>query len=614
MRASPGLFLLYNNVILGGMEVLAIYARTSVDKSENSTIDQQVKAGIEFANNNNMKHKIFQDKGISGYKIEEDEEKNPFDNRPAFAEMIDDIKAGKINAVWVWEHSRISRNQYASSFIFYIFSKYKIRLYEKDKEYDLNDPATQLFRSILDAVAQYERQLIVMRTTRGQHDAINSGRRSYSILFGYRKTNKNEKGNFIWEPVPSEIERLKNWYKKFLAGETLSNIILSEAEFNKKGNREYILQSTSQLSRFLQHHIYTGYNLTTAGLEYLRKFDNFEINSLQMLQNPDYWAKSILYPLEIITREEWIGVKERLRIYRENYKVAAHRRAEKSIGTGIISCGYCGIKYFYQLQAVKVKGEKKQYYYYSHHQSLLKKCKKSKKTIPIEKIDTILKIFVLYSTITSDSETKFLKERLFQDGIEVKAIKEKVKVLKNDRRKAEKQINKFKTALETTEDVGAITILAKQIDNTEKALNDIDNNIVNAEVELEEKQDAMGETKSQLMHYSVSGLLKNFFEKWNIEEQRNHLLKVIDSAVITGTQLDIKSGEYTYRFDINKKYVFPESIYNEMLNEAKEDIDYFSHFKNKPDEHFSRRMWAILVISEIRRICKYEEKEKLLIF
>ena len=606
------LFLLYNNAILGGMKVLAIYARTSIDKAEKSTIDQQVKAGIEFASKNNMIPKVFQDKGISGYKIEEDES-NPFKNRPAFTEMVGEIKSGEIDAVWVWEHSRLSRNQYTSAYIFHLFSKHKIRYYAKDKEYDLTDPTTKLLRSLLDAVAEYERYLIVMRTTRGLYNAIDNGKRSYSILFGYCKTGKNEKGNYIWEPVPYEIERLSNWYKKFLAGETLSSIILSEAEYNEKGNREYLLQRTSQLSRFLQHHIYTGYNLTTAGLEYLHKFDDFEIDNLQMLQNPDYWVKSIPYSLEIITREEWIEVKERLRIYREKLKTAS-RRAEKSIGTGIITCEYCGAKYFHQLQARKIKGGLKKYYYYSHHRNLGDKCEKSQKTIPIDKIDTIFKIFVLYSTITSDSESKFLKERLFQEDIEVKAIKEKVKILKRDRQKTETQISKFKTALETTEDVGTITVLAKQIDKTETALAETENSIISAEAELQERQEAMNKTKSQLMHYSIRDLLTQFFEKWNIEEQRNHLLKIVDSAVITGTTLKIKSGEYTYIFDTNKKYEFPTFVYNEMLKEVKEDIDYFSNFSKNKDTQFNNSMWAILAESEIKGICEHKEAEKQLIF
>ena len=117
------------------------------------------------------------------------------------------------------------------------------------------------------------------------------------------------------------------------------------------------------------------------------------------------------------------------------------------------------------------------------------------------------------------------------------------------------------------------------------------------------------------MHYSICDLLTQFFEKWNIEEQRNHLLKIVDNAVITGTTLNIKSGEYTYIFDTNKKYEFPTVVYNEMLKEAKEDIDYSSFFRNKPDDHFERRMWSILVMSEsVWHICEWRDKEKQLIF
>lgn len=595
------------------MEVLAIYARTSTDKAENSTIEQQVKAGIEFASKNNMNPKVFQDKGISGYKIEEDENKNPFENRPAFTQMIEDIKKGTIDAVWVWEHSRISRNQYASAYIFNIFSKYKIRLYEKDKEYDLNDPNTQLLRTMLDAVAQYERQLIVKRTTRGLHNAIDNGKRSYPSLFGYRKTIKNSKGNYIWEPVESELLQVKNWFTRYKNGESLKNIVFSQNSNENKAS--HILKRTTHLSRTLQHYVYTGYSLNTKGLDYLKKFDNFEIDNLQMLHNPDYWVKSIPYSLEIINREDWIEVKERLRIYKEKHKKNTNRRAEKSIGTGLITCGYCGAKFFYQVQAHKRKKGLVLYPYYFHMSCLDRTCLQSPKSVSQDKIDTIFKIFVLYSTITSDSKSKFLKERLFQEDIEVKAIKEKIKILKRDHQKTETQISKFRTALETTEDVGAITVLAKQIDNTETTLTEIKNSIISGEAELQEKQEAMNKTKSQLMHYSICDLLTQFFEKWNIEEQRNHLLKIVDSAVITGTTLNIKSGEYTYIFDTNKKYEFPTVVYNEMLKEAKEDIDYSSFFRNKPDDHFERRMWSILVMSEsVWHICEWRDKEKQLIF
>ena len=49
--------------------MLGIYARTSRDNPVEivSTIDQQIKAGIEFANRNGLEYQVYADKGISGY-------------------------------------------------------------------------------------------------------------------------------------------------------------------------------------------------------------------------------------------------------------------------------------------------------------------------------------------------------------------------------------------------------------------------------------------------------------------------------------------------------------------------------------------------------------------
>jgi DNA invertase Pin-like site-specific DNA recombinase len=149
--------------------MLGIYCRTSIQQdAEISTIIQQRSAGIKFAEENKFEYEIYEDEGKSGFKISDDDQ-DPFNNRPSFTNLINDIKNKKIDKVWVWEHSRLSRNRYASAFIFNIFEKHKITLYENKKEFKLDDPEITFQMSILDAAAQYERQLIVSRTTRGKH-------------------------------------------------------------------------------------------------------------------------------------------------------------------------------------------------------------------------------------------------------------------------------------------------------------------------------------------------------------------------------------------------------------------------------------------------------------
>jgi DNA invertase Pin-like site-specific DNA recombinase len=113
--------------------MLGIYCRTSKERDfETSTISQQRTAGIKFAEEHKFEYEIYEDEGKSGFKISDDDN-DPFNNRPAFINLINDIKNKKIDKVWVWEHSRLSCNQYASAFIFNIFEKFKVKLFENQK-------------------------------------------------------------------------------------------------------------------------------------------------------------------------------------------------------------------------------------------------------------------------------------------------------------------------------------------------------------------------------------------------------------------------------------------------------------------------------------------------
>ncbi len=217
-----------------------------------------------------------------------------------------------MESVWFWEHSRISRNQYASAFIFNIFQKYKITLYEKDKEFNLSDPTNQMLRQILDAVAQYERQLIVGRTTRGLYNAIDSGKRAHAKFFGYRRAGRDKNNNLLWEPVENELEQIRKWYAQYKNGKSLRFIILSQIDGTDKLETQVLLKRSTKLGRFLAHAEYTGYNLTMKGLEILHKLEKCEIDNLQTLKNKEYWVKSLAYTVQIISIEEWIDIRERL--------------------------------------------------------------------------------------------------------------------------------------------------------------------------------------------------------------------------------------------------------------------------------------------------------------
>lgn len=558
--------------------MLGIYARTSRDNPLEviSTIDQQIKAGIEFAIKNGLEYQVYADKGISGYKISEEEESDPFNNRPQFTQLVNDIKNKKIDSVWVWEHSRISRNQYASAFIFNIFQKHKITLYEKDKEFNLSDPTNQMLRQILDAVAQYERQLIVGRTTRGLYNAIDSGRRAHAKFFGYRRVGRDKNNNIVWEPVESELEQIRKWYAQYKEGKSLRSIILSQIDGTDKLETAVLLQRATKLNRFLSHAEYTGYNLNMKGLEILHKFEKCEIDNLQALKNKEYWVKSIAYNVQIISIEEWVDIRERLQ---QNKLVRASRdvnkrRAEKSLATGLIKCGCCGLYYYhYHMHYKSAKlNDFVDFYYYYHHKSFgNERCSNRPKSLDVKRIDNIFEAFVLYFFALFDNYQTAMQEDLESRNIELMKIEETQKSFDKEIAQIKRQIEKLNLALESTDDVKAITVLAARISDCEERIKTIAEKKAENFIVLSKKNEEMEKLQSNMYFYSMADQILNFHKKYNIEEKRTTLMKIIDEAIVFGKYLLIRNANRVFVFDTKKNYGFPEDAYN--VFEAVRDID-----------------------------------------
>ena len=549
--------------------MLGIYARTSRDNPVEivSTIDQQIKAGIEFANRNGLEYQVYADKGISGYKISEEEETDPFNNRPQFTQLVNDIKNKKVESVWVWEHSRISRNQYASAFIFNIFQKYKITLYEKDKEFNLSDPTNQMLRQILDAVAQYERQLIVGRTTRGLYNAIDSGKRAHAKFFGYKRVGRDKNNNLIWEPVESELTQVSNWYAQYKEGKSLRSIILNQTIDSSKTETQVLLQRATKLGRFLAHAEYTGYNLTMKGLEILHKFEKCEIPNLQELKQRKYWVKSQAYTREIISIDEWVDIREKLQKNKitRNENQAKKRKAEKSLSTGLIKCGCCGLYYYYYHMYYKKRNSDNysNYYYYYHHKTFGNQfCDNKPKSLDIEKIDSIFEMFVIYYFMLFDTNKTAMQDTVNHKNLEIMKLKESLKNIKSEIDRTKRQIEKFKLALDNTDDVKAITVLATRISDEEEKIKELTEKYTINNSLLEDMNGEIEKLQSDITFYSMANQILNFHKKYNLEEKRTTLLRLVDEAVIFGTNLLIKNEKNLFIFNVKKDYKLPEYSYN----------------------------------------------------
>jgi hypothetical protein len=188
----------------------------------------------------------------------------------------------------------------------------------------MNDPQTQMIRGILDSISQYERHLIVGRTTRGLHDSINRGIRGYREFYGYKKEGLTNDGYVKWVPVKSEIENIKYSYKMILKGSTIKGVLL-ELYKNKKIKENERSVLTKKWTRILRHFENTGYSLNTDGLKIFNQFKKCEIESLNELDNTKYYVKSVTYPIKTVTIKDWIKVVEKLQIHKIVYKEKTRR-------------------------------------------------------------------------------------------------------------------------------------------------------------------------------------------------------------------------------------------------------------------------------------------------
>jgi hypothetical protein len=155
--------------------------------------------------------------------------------------------------------------------------------------------------------------LIVGRTSRGQRKQFDEGRKVHQKLYCYEKAGKDNKGFTIWKPVESEIETYNYILKRYKDGASLRKIMFEVYGMNKPEKYQFASYA-AKLGTILRKHQYTGYQLTFEGLELYKQFRKYKIDSIQILKDKKYWIKSVPYPIELISINEWVDIAERLNI------------------------------------------------------------------------------------------------------------------------------------------------------------------------------------------------------------------------------------------------------------------------------------------------------------
>jgi DNA invertase Pin-like site-specific DNA recombinase len=578
------------------MGILGIYVRTSIDK-DNTSIEQQKRMGKTFCQKNKFEYQIYEDVGKSGFKIEDEE--NPFKTRPGLIKLIEDIEKKIVDKIWVFEHSRLSRNQYASFILNRTFEKHSITIYENDKKFDMNNPQNQMIQGILTQISQYERHLITTRSTRGVRDTINRGIRGFNELYGYKKGGIKDDGYMRWIPVKPEIENIRYAFQEYLKGKPVNQIVIElfKKKINEKNRSGYV----KKWGRLLRQFAYTGYSLNTDGLELYNKYMKFEIDGIKELKDKKYYVKSLSYPEKIVSIENWIKVVEKLHSNKEVYKNKM-RRSDTEAMTGIIQCPYCELRYYYALD--------KNIAYYRHHAKKL--CGQRPKSFSVESMNSLIEVFYFYFYLVYDDTKTLIEESQKILKLNLLEIKERIKEIETENSRQQKQIERFQSIYEETKDTDLLKLTLIKEKELISKIETNNEGIKKYKVELEELNRKYDQDEMELTYYNVKDTVIDFIEKMTNEEKRTSLIKVIKTCQVFGKYLVIDTGKLLFIFNTDNDYFLPDDVYDKFKKDKRFKQNFLNSGSLTDDDtgFFSREVLELLKMPEkkMKNITKRQEE------
>lgn len=139
--------------------------------------------------------------------------------RPKLYELFQAIKAGEVKHLWIYDQSRLSRNDQVASILRYEFNKQGVTLYTKDGQFDLSSPSDKLLKQMLDAVAEFENSVRAERSRIGKLMKVKGGFWHGGVPpFGYEIS----KGKLA--EIKTESKWVKFIFKQALKGNSVASI------------------------------------------------------------------------------------------------------------------------------------------------------------------------------------------------------------------------------------------------------------------------------------------------------------------------------------------------------------------------------------------------------
>lgn len=285
------------------------------------------------------KYAEFQEFNILGEYSDEGKSGKNIDNRPEFKEMLNRITSGEeyVDFVLVFKLSRFGRNAADVLSSLQLMQDYDTNLICVEDGIDSSKDSGKLMISVLSAVAEIERENILVQTMEGRKQKAREGKWNGGLPpYGY----KLENGELKIVEVEAEVIRII--YDKFIhttMGAATIAKYLNQQGYKKiqRQNRSLTTFSANFVKKALDNPVYYG------KIAYGRR----KTEKIQGTRNQFHKVVQSEYPIydgiheAIISEEDWmLANAKRKRTGIKNEKIYSTEHCH--ILSGIIKCPECG--------------------------------------------------------------------------------------------------------------------------------------------------------------------------------------------------------------------------------------------------------------------------------
>lgn len=527
---------------------LHIYTRvsTQVQAEQGTSLESQHELGVKKANELGFDIKVWNEGGRSSHH-------ENIADRPELNALYVAMKAGQVKHLWVYDQSRLSRNDQVASVFRYECNKQGVTLYTKDGQFDLSSPQDKFLKQLLDAVAEFDNVTRAERTRLGKMNRVRSGSwHGGPPPFGYKLEDRK------LVVVDDEAKWVKRIFQEVVKGGAATHIKQVLDSNGVSPRRKKGLWTIGSINALLKNTHYSGHYIYTDS----KSGQTIEVQCPSIIDQITWNAAQHKRSGEVLRQSQKNATSKNFYLLRD-----------------LMFCGHCGRPISGRI--IKSRAESSYYCPNKEREWVEKGGSETPwkrgmgcgfaRAMNIPQTDKLVwelvtSLHAKSSTLKEEVKNRVLKENgiKIRTDAEIKALQAKIRKLQKDHSK----MNETLGNLEANKLLGAVSDLsfAVTLVRIREALGNIEAELANSRLELAgtdesrkwvnwvkafgdevETLDAL--TDEQKKEY-IGGLVKRIDVIYDAENREHHLTLTMHLPIVNDGIKVVRNGEQAREYEV----------------------------------------------------------------